>query len=216
MKGQPSQPPDMDGDGSPNAGEIVAGTDPGNPSSVFRIQSISLENRDVILRWASVAGRTYRVQESLNLVDWSPVPDFAPLVVRQSKTDFHATIPGNEATKRLFRVVVSITPAHPAFDDDGDGSPDQAEIIAGTDPGDPRSWFRIESQSRSDEGMTLQWAGTAGRTYTVEESSNLSDWAPVSGTSQVTITITNPAASVTIPDRGAPVRFLRMKVNLTP
>jgi hypothetical protein len=53
---------DPDDDGALNAAEIVAGTDPNNPASAFRLLSIQTESNGVRLTWNAVAGKTYRVQ----------------------------------------------------------------------------------------------------------------------------------------------------------
>jgi hypothetical protein len=108
-----------------------------------------------------------------------------------------------------------ITPPE-ALDDDGDGSTNGEEAVAGTNPNDATSYFRIHDQVQTGGGMILRWAGVAGRTYRVEESTNLSTWSLVPGVAPVVVTETTPNASVTVPANGAPSRFLRMQVMLTP
>lgn len=107
-------------------------------------------------------------------------------------------------------------PPPPPPDRDGDGASDADELIAGTNPDNTNSYFKIHTHTRNEGGISLQWTGVEGRTYRVEESTNLSAWTLVPGLAPVVITAPQPAASVTVPAGGAPKRFLRMQVMLTP
>jgi glycosidase len=58
---------DNDADGMNNAAEIVAGTDPLNASSIFKVNSIAVQGGNVTLTWQAVAGRSYKVESSTTL-----------------------------------------------------------------------------------------------------------------------------------------------------
>ena len=62
-----------------------------------------------------------------------------------------------------------------AEDSDGDGATDRQEFLAGADPFDPATAFRLSAQpATSSAGTTrLRWASTAGRTYAVERAARL-------------------------------------------
>ena len=53
---------DADGDGQTNADELIAGTDPLNPSSRFQINTILATPTGTTLTWTAVPGRTYTVE----------------------------------------------------------------------------------------------------------------------------------------------------------
>jgi hypothetical protein len=58
---------DFDNDGASNANEFLAGTQPNNAASLFRIVSFEREANDIRLTWTTVGGKGYGVQTSGNL-----------------------------------------------------------------------------------------------------------------------------------------------------
>jgi len=67
---------DDDGDGMTNREEDIAGTNPLNLSSIFKIASSRIESGgDFTITWTPVSGRTYSVQASLTLAEesWTSV-----------------------------------------------------------------------------------------------------------------------------------------------
>lgn len=65
---------DSDGDGQRDGAEITAGTNPLDSGSVFAVKEFRGNGSGFTLRWASAAGRIYRILRS-------PRPDFATFVV---------------------------------------------------------------------------------------------------------------------------------------
>ncbi len=96
---------DPDGDGWLNEQEYVSGTDPNNRASLLKIDPMQPSGNDMILNFASVLGRTYRVERSDSLLDssWTTVQDDiagtgGPIQI----TD----ISGATQTRRFYRIVV--------------------------------------------------------------------------------------------------------------
>ena len=63
---------DDDGDGQTNAAELIAGTDPLNPSSRFQINTILATPTETTLTWTALPGRKYTVEacEDLSIGGW--------------------------------------------------------------------------------------------------------------------------------------------------
>lgn len=93
---------DTDGDGATDGAEYIAGTDPRDASSRFRIVRIGLVAAGVELEWTAVAGRRYLVERTTTLApaDWRTVGDVSAAGARQRWT--HAGGPG--ASSAFYRV----------------------------------------------------------------------------------------------------------------
>ncbi len=93
-------------------------------------------------------------------------------------------------------------PGNPALDTDGDGVPDWAEQIAGTNPNDPNSVFKASTdlQPAPGGGLILKWSSVSGKSYSVLRSLNLSQgFTPVATALPATPplnTVTDPTAVI--------------------
>ncbi len=58
---------DADGDGFTNLQEYLAGTDPTNSASAFRVLDIAAQDGDLLITWEAVGGKWYVVQTATNL-----------------------------------------------------------------------------------------------------------------------------------------------------
>jgi subtilisin family serine protease len=68
----------------------------------------------------------------------------------------------------------NLTTATKDTDSDGDGASDGQEYLAGTNPTDPKSVFKVLSVTRaSPRNIAVRWSGIAGQTYALERSTNL-------------------------------------------
>jgi hypothetical protein len=96
---------DPDGDGLTNASEFVAGTDPKNASSLLRVNSIATTASDVAVSFATVSGKTYRLEssETLENASWVPVQND----IAGTGEVLQVVDPGGMGqTKRFYRLVV--------------------------------------------------------------------------------------------------------------
>jgi uncharacterized protein (DUF1800 family) len=118
---------DDDHDGVTNGNELAAGTNPFDPTSVFKISNISAPNNVISLTFPTQAGKLYVLQYTTDLtttwLSYSPsiqaIGQGTPLTLTSS------TAGGNSM---YCRVVVQDT------DSDGDGVSDWAEIALGFNP----------------------------------------------------------------------------------
>jgi YD repeat-containing protein len=93
---------DPDHDGMSNLAEYLAGTDPNNPNSVFKVTQI---NGLPSITWNSVSNKVYRVQYKNNLtdLDWLDLPnDVTASGTNSVKTDTSA----DGQTNRFYRVML--------------------------------------------------------------------------------------------------------------
>ena len=96
---------DADGDGLTNFQEFRAGTDPVVAGSRLRITAVTRSGSDLVIAFASVVGKTYRIEtkDDLSLANWTLLQDqvFATSTSTQI-TDLGATT----LSKRFYRVLI--------------------------------------------------------------------------------------------------------------
>ena len=92
---------DPDADGFTNVQEYALGTDPADAGSAFRIMSLSRNANSVTITWASVNGKSYKIQSSENLSEgsWQDVADSQITADSASSTQ---TVTNNSSTTRKF------------------------------------------------------------------------------------------------------------------
>ncbi|MCW5550974.1 MAG: hypothetical protein KIS67_02290 [Verrucomicrobiae bacterium] len=123
---------------------------------------------------------------------FTPLPNTLPLTATPTNFTRIATVNGVAATLatpastnftfskadrgRIERVDLLVNlPVDPDLDSDGDGVPDWAELIAGTDPNDPNSVFKASTdlQPAPGGGLIIKWSSVAGKTYAIHRATNL-------------------------------------------
>lgn len=121
---------DADGDGASNFQEAKWGTDPFNSNSVPRI-SLTSQTNDAIVNWPFIAGKDQRAFASSNLINWTQSASAPQLNGGTASLRFTNRV--RLAPKEFYRVSTDDK------DSDGDGVPDWAELVLGSDP------FRADS-----------------------------------------------------------------------
>jgi len=81
---------------------------------------------------------------------------------------------------------------------DGDGQSNLEEFLAGRNPQNPTRVLQIVSIDRSPAQATAGFTSVSGKQYVLDASTNLSSWAPISGT----LTGTGNTVTVDDPDAG--------------
>ncbi|QBG46568.1 hypothetical protein EGM51_03835 [Verrucomicrobia bacterium S94] len=121
-----------------------------------------------------------------------------------------AVEPGPVYSDWVLQQGLSLSDAVTNADDDGDGFDAYAEFVAGTDPSDPSSCFRIDGAEVENSGFSISFLSSSNRTYTVWSADKLSgEWRiltnGVSGTGNM-LDIIDPALSSN--------RFYRIDVDI--
>jgi len=93
---------DPDHDGMSNYDEFWAGTDPNNPSSVFKIVKATTTGGATQITWYSVPGKNYVVQYSTDLISWTAIG--GTLQGTGSEMDFNDPAPLPNSGSRFYRV----------------------------------------------------------------------------------------------------------------
>jgi Regulator of chromosome condensation (RCC1) repeat/Fibronectin type III domain len=101
---------DADGDGQKNLAEFMAGTDPTNSASAFRILEIAALDEDMLLTWNAVGGKWYIVQTTTNFTGSlsNSFYDLNPLIIAPGMGEFPLSVlhlgAATNAPVRLYRV----------------------------------------------------------------------------------------------------------------
>jgi len=103
----PGNAVDSDGDGYVDHEELIAGTQPTNSGSYFRVDSVLQASGVPAFMFNAVSGRVYTIETRDNLL---ALPDWAPATVYTSLVDFSLTALPGVTTSRFARVQVSLAP----------------------------------------------------------------------------------------------------------
>ena len=97
--------PDTDGDGQSDGDEVLfADTDPLDAQSVLQVTAIDLAEGNISLTWASVPGRNYTVQTSLDLQTWTDLGSILAAESPETTTSLNVGPLVAGEPKRFYRV----------------------------------------------------------------------------------------------------------------
>jgi len=102
---------DGDGDGASNLNELLAGTNPNDAASVFRIVTFQPEAGSLRITWSTVGGKSYILQTNVPDADGrftGNFADFSPLIAvpgtGEATTNFVDADAITGAVERYYRV----------------------------------------------------------------------------------------------------------------
>ncbi len=217
---------DPDGDGLSNLQEYLAGTDPTNACSGFRITAITPAGADARVYFTSVGGKYYFLERCDYLGGaWTSIVTNIP---GNDGVQWVKDIGGATRTIAFYRVRLSQLSSPPPADSDGDGVPDwwtqkyfghptgqamdhsQAtddadgdgmsnlqEYLAGTDPTNTASALRIISITRQGSINRVTWMMGSGKTNALQSTAGDANGNySASGFTDI-FSVTNTVGSVT-------------------
>ena len=97
---------DSDGDGSANLAEWLAGTDPTDLASVFRIISVDADPDGLRVSWSSVTGKSYSVSESTDLLAPWPTPPLTNGIAGEASGTTQLVAPLTASPPAFYRIDV--------------------------------------------------------------------------------------------------------------
>ena len=176
---------DADSDGLSNQQEALAGTDPQDGQSVFRLENAFLPTVQVIT-WNSIPGMYYQAElspEGSNPI-WTPVGPTILGTGEEVATAFPVPAQASVSRVQARHGNPAIDPSRNAVGDvdtDQDGISDLDEFAAGTNPLDPSE--RLSFHSTTNTGaILLSWPSVNAKYYQVQSSSRLADqWTNFGG-----------------------------------
>lgn len=171
---------DADQDGSSNLMEYLAGTDPDRASSVFDPQG-AYANGLFRMPIPTLSGRFYHVWVSRDLKNWTRYRTLSGNgAVSLFEFDEAAIASGPLYSSRhpsqyFFKIEITLPEFDPATDTDQDGTSDQMEYLAGTDPYSAASVFRPQG-TYADGWFQMPIPTIFGRNYRIWGSRDLQNW----------------------------------------
>jgi hypothetical protein len=171
---------DADQDGSSNLMEYLAGTNPDSATSMFHPEGIY---SDGLFRMPipTLSGRDYHVWASRDLKSWTLYRTLSGNdAVRLFEFDETAIASGPLYSSRhpsnyFFKIQITFPDFDPAADADLDGSSDQMEYLAGTDPNNAASVFRPQG-TYADGLFRMPIPTISDRSYRIWGSRDLQNW----------------------------------------
>ncbi|MCK4563950.1 MAG: hypothetical protein KAU94_04695, partial [Verrucomicrobia bacterium] len=189
---------DSDGDGQSNLDEYIAGMDPTNAASCFAVEPVKNVPEGYVVKWTAVADRIYDVLWTPDLARGfqiletgiaHPVDSYTDTVHSARSSGYYMVavrLPGNgdadgDGLSDTWEssYFSSSVAAVAGYDFDGDGQDNMHEYIAGTDPTNAASIFKVSSSSVDLDGSrynVVMWVSVTNRVYSIL-------WAPGLGQS---------------------------------
>jgi hypothetical protein len=161
-----------------NAGELVRLAKPGDalPDSSIPYISVDHVEYDSSAPWPiSPDGAGPTLQRVNSFVFGNDVANWASFAPTVGRLNFDTDGDGMPDSWETANGLNPVNAADGAGDDDGDGTTNQFEYRAGTDPRDRASIFRVESAAATGPGgaYVITFIAQAGRGYTVQWRSSL-------------------------------------------